>query len=197
MDSLIEGYRRFRAEEWPTQRARYQAMAANGQKPHTMVIACSDSRVDPATVFGAGPGEIFVVRNVAGLVPPYQPDGGRHGVSAALEFAVRVLKVARIVVLGHAQCGGVKALVEGAPQVAQDFVVPWMTVASAVLRDGGDHDLAHYERAVVRLSLDNLMSFPWIAEEAAAARLSLYGCLFDVHDGTLSRLEGDRFITLS
>ena len=103
MDRLIEGYRRFRAEVWPGQKARYEALSSDGQKPETLVIACSDSRVDPATVFGAAPGELFVVRNVAGLVPIYQPDAGYHGTSAALEYAVRVLKVARIVVLGHVQ----------------------------------------------------------------------------------------------
>jgi len=193
MDRLIEGYRRFRAEAWPAQRARYQRLSIHGQKPQTLVIACSDSRVDPATVFGAGPGELFVARNVAALIPRYRPDGGCHGASAALEFAVRVLKVAQIGVLGHAQCGGVQALVEGAPPEAQDFVAPWMAAAQAALRDGAGHDMAHYEGAVVRLSLENLMSFPWVAEAIVEGRLSLHGCRFDIHDGTLSRLEGGAF----
>jgi len=197
MDRLIEGYRRFRAEAWPAQRARYQRLSIHGQKPQTLVIACSDSRVDPSTVFGAGPGELFVVRNVAALIPRYRPDGGCHGASAALEFAVRVLKVAQIVVLGHAQCGGVQALVEGAPPEAQDFVAPWMAAASAALRDAGDRDLEHYEGAVVRLSLENLMSFPWVADAVAEGRLSLHGCRFDIHDGVLSRLENGRFIPIT
>lgn len=119
MDRLLEGYRRFRAEVWPAERARYEALARKGQRPETLVIACSDSRVDPQTVFGAAPGDLFVVRNVAGLVPSYHPDAGYHGTSAALEFAVRVLGVARIVVLGHAQCGGIQAMVEGAPKEAR------------------------------------------------------------------------------
>jgi carbonic anhydrase len=105
MDPLIEGYRRFRAEVWPAERARYEALANWGQNPEAMVVACSDSRVDPQTVFGAAPGELFVVRNVAALVPVYSPDPGHHGTSAALEFGVRVLKVPRLVVLGHGQCG--------------------------------------------------------------------------------------------
>src|SRR5689334_17838841 len=109
MDELIAGYRRFRAETWARERERFAALAA-GQRPHTMVIACSDSRTDPQMVFGAAPGELFVVRNVANLVPPYQPDAAYHGTSAALEFAVRVLGVARILVLGHAMCGGIQAL---------------------------------------------------------------------------------------
>ena len=120
MDRLIEGYRRFRTEFWPGQRERYEALANSGQSPETLVIACSDSRVDPQTVFGAAPGELFVVRNVAGLVPTYQPDAGYHGTSAALEFAVRVLKVKRIVVLGHVHCGGILAMVEGAPPEARE-----------------------------------------------------------------------------
>lgn len=194
MNGLIEGYRRFRAEAWPAQRARYQALATHGQNPQTLVIACSDSRVDPATVFGAGPGELFVVRNVAGLAPRYLPDGGCHGTSAALEFAVRVLKVAQIVVLGHAQCGGVRALVEGAPPEAQDFVAPWMAAAAPALRDGEGRDMAHYETAVVRLSLENLMSFPWVAEAIVEGRLSLHGFRFDIHDGALSQLKDGRFV---
>lgn len=113
MDELLDGYRRFRSEVWPSERARYEQLARRGQRPKTLIVACSDSRVDPQTVFDAAPGELFVVRNVAGLVPPYSPDGVYHGTSAALEFGVRVLKVENIVVLGHAQCGGVAAMVQG------------------------------------------------------------------------------------
>ena len=196
MERLLEGYRRFRAEVWPAERARYEALARRGQRPQTLVIACSDSRVDPQTVFGAGPGELFVVRNVAGLVPPYRPDAGYHGTSAALEYAVRVLGVAQIVVLGHAQCGGIKAMVEGAPAEALDFVEPWMRIAESVLGalpaqvEGGDL-LQHCEGAVVRLSLANLATFPWIAEAVAAGRLTLGGFRFDIRTGVLARLEGD------
>ena len=198
MDRLIDGYRRFRTSVWAAERARYEALARSGQSPETMVIACSDSRVDPQTVFGAGPGELFVVRNVAGLVPPFNPDAGYHGTSAALEFAVRVLKVARIVVLGHAQCGGVQAMVEGAPKEARDFVEPWIAMAEPVLRsvpkDIDSSELLHRcEEAVVRLSLANLMTFPWIAEPVTAGRLKLDGFRFGIRTGVLERLEGDRF----
>ncbi len=199
MDDLIEGYRRFRAETWPAERARYQTLA-EGQHPETMVIACSDSRVDPATVFGAGPGQLFVVRNVAGLVPPWTPDAGYHGTSAALEFAVRVLKVSRIVVLGHARCGGVQAMVEGAPPEAQDFVAPWMQIATSALSHPpapGAEPLTHYETEVVRLSLDNLMTFPWIADAVHAGRLKVQGFRFDIHTGILSRLEQEGFTPVS
>ena len=196
MDRLLEGYRRFRSEVWPMERARYEALARKGQRPETLVIACSDSRVDPQTVFGAGPGELFVVRNVAGLVPPYRPDAGYHGTSAALEYAVRVLGVAQIVVLGHAQCGGVQAMVEGAPEEAQDFVEPWMKIAAPVLRAlpeevaNGDV-LGQCESAVVRLSLANLATFPWIAAAVAAGRLALGGFRFDIRTGVLARVEKD------
>ncbi len=201
-DKLIEGYRRFRAETWPTERARYEKLALAGQRPGTLVVACSDSRVDPATVFGAGPGELFAVRNVAGLVPPWTPDAGYHGTSAALEFGVRVLKVSRIVVLGHARCGGVQAMVEGAPLGAQDFVEPWMQIAAPVLAHkpdaGADADarLTHYETEVVRLSLENLLTFPWIAGPVSAGTLQIEGFRFDIHTGTLSRLEDSGFVPI-
>jgi carbonic anhydrase len=202
MDRLIAGYRRFRAEVWPVERARYEALAKWGQRPETLIVACSDSRVDPQTVFGAVPGELFVIRNVAGLVPPYRPDAQAHGSSAALEYGVRVLKVARIVVLGHARCGGVRAMVEGAPAEAQDFVEPWMAIAKSALapipaQGATDEVLCHYEAEIVRLSLANLMTFPWIAAEVAAGRLALHGFSFDVHTGVLSRLEEGRFAAVT
>jgi carbonic anhydrase len=193
MDALLEGYRRFRAETWPEERARYQALARWGQRPETLVISCSDSRVDPQTVFGAVPGELFVVRNVAALVPPYAPDANYHGTSAALEFGVRVLGVQKIVVLGHALCGGVMALMDGAPAEARDFVEPWMGMAAGV-RDPEADALEpearrdRYEAAVVRLSLANLMTFPWIAEAVEAGRLALHGFRFDIHTGILARV---------
>ena len=195
MDALIEGYRRFRAETWPTERARYEALAHWGQSPETMVISCSDSRVDPQTVFGAVPGEMFVLRNVGGLAPPYEPDGGHHGASAAIEFGVRVLKVKRLVVLGHGQCGGVRAMAYGAPPEAPDFVAAWVDIARPALfaAAGADENsrLAAIEAAVVRLSLANLMTFPWIADLAAKGRLAVEGFLFDIHTGALARVLPD------
>ncbi len=194
LDRLLAGYRRFRAETWPADRARYQALSLEGQSPQTLVVSCSDSRVDPTTVFDAAPGELFVIRNVAGLVPPYSPDGGCHGTSAALEFGVRVLRVCRIVVLGHAQCGGVRAMVEGAPPEAADFVAPWMQAASAALPTNRrpfqnlEEILAECEMGVVRASLANLLTFPWIAEAVHENRLSLYGMQFDIHTGVLANV---------
>lgn len=197
MQDLIAGYHRFRELTWPRQRERF-ATLAEGQSPKTLVIACSDSRADPAMIFDAAPGELFVVRNVAGLAPPYQPDGGRHGVSAALEFGVRVLGVERIVVLGHARCGGVAALVHGAPPEAQDFIPPWVEIARPALsfvEPDGDPDLDACEKAVVRVSIENLRGFPWIAEAEAAGRLRLIGARFDIASGELTTMDADgRFI---
>jgi carbonic anhydrase len=198
MDHLIEGYRRFRDTTWPTEKARYEALAHWGQSPDTLVVSCSDSRVDPQTVFGAVPGELFVVRNVAGLVPPYEPDGHYHGASAALEYAVRVLKVGHVAVLGHALCGGVQAMLQGAPN-AQDFVEPWMKMAEGILRNvplgvTGNDLVAYCETEVIRLSLANLMSFPWVDEAVAAGRLKLQGFRFDISSGVLAQLDGARLV---
>jgi carbonic anhydrase len=200
MDRLIEGYRQFRATTWPAQRLRYEELAEE-QNPETLVISCSDSRVDPQTVFGAGPGELFVVRNVAALVPKYQPDANYHGTSAALEFGVRVLKVKRIVVLGHARCGGIQAMVEGAPEEARDFVEPWLEIAKEALRSRPTppesvNKLTHYEIEVVRLTLENLLSFPWINDAVKSGVLGLHGFRFDVSTGVLGLLEGDHFVSV-
>jgi carbonic anhydrase len=195
MDALLEGYRRFRNETWPAQRSRYEALARWGQSPETMIIACSDSRADPQTVFDAVPGEIFVLRNIAALVPPYEPDAHYHGTSAALEFGVMVLKVKKLVVLGHGQCGGVRAMALGAPPEARDFVAHWVDLARPALAaaTGADETarLTAIEAAVVRLSLANLMTFPWIAEAVAAGRLTLHGFRFDIHTGVLMKVEAE------
>ncbi len=201
MDRLIEGYRRFRKEVWPEERARYERLASAGQSPETMVIACSDSRVDPATVFGAVPGELFMVRSVAGLVPPYAPDTGQHGTSAALEYGVRVLKVKRLVVLGHAQCGGVRAMVDGAP-IPTDFVDKWMAIAQPALRctreaGQGDDVYARCETEVLRLSLNNLVTFPWIAEAVKAGQLQVQGFHFGIQSGVLAKLQGDKLVPVT
>jgi carbonic anhydrase len=201
-DALLSGYRRFREERWPEARAEYEALASKGQKPHTLVVACSDSRADPALIFDTAPGQLFVVRNVANLVPPYEPDGHLHGVSAALEFGVKVLKVSRIMVMGHAHCGGVNAMLHGAPADCQDFVAPWVQQGAPVVRRIADgcppEELEQRaEEAVVRLSLANLRTFPWIAEREAAGSLALSGVHFGIADGVLRSLRDDGFVSLA
>ncbi|TCZ62942.1 carbonic anhydrase [Roseicella aquatilis] len=196
MQRLIEGYRRFRAETWPREKARFEELAAQGQRPRGMVIACSDSRVDPQMIFSAGPGELFVVRNVANLVPPYMPDAAFHGTSAAVEFAVRVLEVEELVVMGHALCGGVKAVLEGVPPAAGDFVAGWIKIADraravALTCDDPEARQEAAEHEAVRISLANLMTFPWVAEAVEAGRLRLRGAHFGVATGRLVLLQPD------
>ncbi len=194
-DALISGYRRFREERWPGARADYEALA-KGQRPHTLIVACSDSRADPALIFDAAPGELFVVRNVANLVPPYQPDGHLHGVSAALEFGIKVLEVSRVVVMGHAHCGGVNAMIHGAPDSCRDFVEPWVGMAAPEVSgavDGLPPEQVEQaaEEAGIRLSLKNLRTFPWIAEREVAGRLVLSGLHFGIAAGELRVLRKD------
>ncbi|MFW2342103.1 carbonic anhydrase [Brevundimonas sp.] len=194
-DPLLAGYRRFRAHQWPRARAAYETLAEAGQTPHTLFLACSDSRADPALIFDAAPGDLFVVRNVANLVPPYAPDGGLHGVSSALEFGVKALKVSRIVVMGHALCGGVQAMRSESGAAGLDFVEAWVdqgrpTVRQALASCDHDHAVQVSEEAIVKLSLDNLRTFPWIAEREAAGELTLTGLHFGIADGVL-RVLGD------
>lgn len=203
LDTLFDGYRRFRAEVWPERRRLFQDLARDGQSPRALVIACSDSRVDPGMVFNAAPGELFIVRNVANLVPPYEPDRSYHGTSAALEFGVCVLKVPRIIVLGHAMCGGVQALLRGFPPGAQDFVEPWMTgIAQEARRrtlacepTDAEAAQAQCELETVKLSLRNLMTFPWVASRVSEGTLALHGGSFDIRTGVLSYLAEDGSFT--
>jgi len=195
MDDLIAGYRRFRAGTWRAERARFEELSVHGQHPRALVIACSDSRTDPQMVFNAAPGELFVVRNVANLAPPYGPDNHPHGISAAIEFAVRGLRVREIVVMGHAMCGGIKALLDGTPAEITDFVGQWVRIAEPARRRAMQvspelrHDFCEHE--AVRLSLDNLMTFPWIKSAVVAGELTLHGCFFGIRSGVLERLGAD------
>ncbi len=196
MNSLIPGYQRFRATRWPEQHKLLESLADQGQKPAALVLACVDSRVDPATIFDARPGELLIVRNVANLVPPYLPDAASHGTSAALEFGVRVLEVPDLVVLGHGRCGGVQALLNGAPQNARDFVETWMSIAEpARLRTPAslppEERQQYCEHEVIKVSLGNLMTFPWIAERVRAGKLRLHGAWFAIHSGQLTILQPD------
>jgi len=197
MDKLLDGYRRFRTGGWTAHRERLQTLADEGQKPHALIVACSDSRADPAMVFDTAPGQLFVVRNVANLVPPYDPDGDFHGTSAALEFGVRVLEVPHLIVMGHQKCGGVHSLVHGFPERAQDFVEPWMRMAQpavdAARAAGTPEDLIDdvCEHETVKLSLNNLRTFPWIAAREADGRLQLHGFRFGIADGLLEQLQLD------
>ena len=195
MDGLIEGYRRFRASTWREERGRFDELSRLGQRPRALVIACSDSRTDPQMVFNARPGELFVVRNVANLAPPYGPDDQPHGVSSAIEFAVRSLRVSEIVVMGHAMCGGISALLNGAPNEVSDFVGQWVRIAEparlSALQAPPERRQEVCEHESIRFSLENLMTFPWIEQAVAAGALKLHGCFFDIRSGVLERLGRD------
>jgi carbonic anhydrase len=190
---LIEGYRGFLDGRLRHEQDRYRELAEAGQSPEVMVIGCCDSRVSPEAIFDARPGELFVVRNVANIVPPNEPDGHAHGVSAALEFGVAVLKVKHIVVLGHARCGGVKAFAENAePLSPGDFIGNWMRLmAPAAAKAGPQRDLSwsdyltRLEQANVANSLDNLRTFPRLRQLIELGQVAIHGAYFGVATGEL------------
>lgn len=190
---LIDGYGAFLSERLPREQSRFRELAETGQHPEIMVIGCCDSRVSPEVIFDARPGELFVVRNVANLVPPYQPDGHYHGTSSAIEFAVRDLAVAHIVVLGHSGCGGVQALLQPAEKSEErEFIAGWMAIAGrarAALPAAAPHHAHERSRAVeqaaIRVSLENLRTFPWIRSPLMEGKLSLHGWWFDLEAGEL------------
>jgi carbonic anhydrase len=193
--ALIEGYQRFRTDSYLKQKSRYDELASDGQAPPVMVISCCDSRVDPASVFDTVPGQVFALRNVANLVPPFELGGGLHGVSAAIEFGVLGLEVRHIVVLGHAQCGGIKASLSGSDLVRSgpSFVDKWMGLISeardAVMASNPDDAQHQLELETVKVSLANLRSFPFIAEREQAGKLKLHGAYFGIAEGRLHVLD--------
>jgi carbonic anhydrase len=199
-DDMIEGHRRFRETGWRRERERWSELA-EGQSPKVMIIACSDSRVEPSIIFDARPGEMFVVRNVANLAPPFETAPGHHGVSAALEFAVTQLEVEEIVVMGHGFCGGCAAALtgefDGAEHGEGHFIADWVDL----LRDARDRVRARHatigrealqdmEMEAVKVTLANLRTFPWIAEREGDGRLTLHGCHFSIAEGRLYLLDG-------
>jgi len=202
-EHLLSGYRNFMAGRYASESDRYRTLARDGQTPETMVIACCDSRSAPEAIFDAGPGELFVVRNVANLVPPYAPDGGHHSTSAALEFAVQSLKVKNIVVMGHGRCGGIGAALNTshAPLSPGDFIGKWMSmvapaaeaVNSSTLLTASERQTA-LERISIRYSIANLRTFPCVSILEGKGRLTLSGAWFDISTGELwvmNRETGD------
>jgi carbonic anhydrase len=197
-NDLLTGYHRFRKSDYRRQRDRWEELS-QGQSPKVMVIACSDSRVDPAQIFDTSPGEIFVVRNVANLVPPFELGGGRHGVSAALEFAVTQLEVPEIVVMGHGACGGVHAALTrrfaGKAPGAGGFIAHWVDMLDEardriVAEHGeGEEAIRALELETVRVSIANLRTFPCVPEREAAGKLKIHGAYFAIADGALHVMD--------
>ncbi|MBW3099176.1 carbonic anhydrase [Pseudohoeflea coraliihabitans] len=199
-DHLWNGYRAFMTGRYSDERARYRQLAERGQEPHTLVIACCDSRAAPETIFDCGPGELFVVRNVANLVPPYEPDGNYHSTSAAIEFAIQALKIRDILVMGHGRCGGIQAALDpnAKPLSPGDFIGRWISLlkpSAEKIRDsdlltGGERQTA-LERISIRSSIANLHSFPNIAALAEKGELRVHGAWFDISSGELWVMDRD------
>lgn len=192
-NDLVQGFQRFRARFFESDRALFERLARQGQSPKVMVIACCDSRVDPAIITDCDPGDLFVVRNVANLVPPCEEGGGYHGTSAALEFAIRYLRVEHVIVMGHARCGGIAALISDPGAGAWQFVAPWMSIARqarervvASMPDASTSEqAAACERMAIRSSLKNLITFPFVREAVSSERVTLHGWYFDIENGEL------------
>jgi carbonic anhydrase len=197
LEELRVGYARYQKSRLPEYRPLFKKLADRGQNPKALVIACSDSRVDPALMFDQDPGDLFVVRNVANVVPPYEPKPGYHGTSAALEFAVKGLGVTDVIVMGHAQCGGIQALLKmtsGEPPPGE-FIGPWMSIARPAVQAARQDDesaqdqAVRTEHAVVRLSLENLKTFPWVTERVEQGLLTLHGFYFNIGNGSVMWLN--------
>lgn len=194
LDRLVAGFRGFQAHYYEQRPERIVDLVQQGQHPKVLMVACSDSRVDPAILLNAEPGDLFIVRNVANLVPPYAPDGNYHGTSAAIEFAIRDLKVEHVVVLGHSRCGGIRALIDaaGTADVAQpakrDFIGPWVSICDHAR---GHNSSEEVEREAIKISLQNLMTFPWVEDRVSAGDLTLCGWWFQMETGNLWELNTD------
>ncbi len=193
-NDLLDGFQRFKKKYFEEQPELYRQLVTEGQSPKTLVVACCDSRVHPVQILDAEPGDIFVVRNVANLVPPSVDDGKTHGTSAALEFAVEHLQVEHLVILGHGQCGGIKSLMEGMHSSEKyRFIDPWMRIAKPardkVLEDYPDAEFAELcrrcESESIKVSMQNLLTFPWIKQRVESGKLSIHGLYFDIESGEL------------
>lgn len=197
---LLDGYKSFMAHRYAPEEARYKVLADKGQSPTTMIIACCDSRSAPETIFDAGPGEMFVVRNVANLVPPFQPDAAQHGTSAAIEFAVIALQISNIVVMGHGRCGGIKAALDphATPLAQGDFIGKWMTLLRPASEAVSKYTLltdrerqTMLERFSIRNSISNLRTFPYIKNLEDEGKLAIHGAWFDISTGELWVMNED------
>jgi carbonic anhydrase len=203
-ETLTDRYRRFKHRHFVPNADHYEELATYGQNPDTMVISCSDSRVDPETIFNAMPGELFIVRNVANLVPPYETGGRYHGVSTAIEFAVMNLRIKHLIIMGHSGCGGVKAALDqsAAIQTEAQFISRWMSMLDdarlSVLASHQNSPQAAKQEALekegVKQSIRNLRTFPFVRDQEERGRLSLHGAHFDIKTGTLTVLNHSRGI---
>lgn len=197
LQRLVTGFRQFREKYFDSENSLYRQQLANSQSPKTLIIGCSDSRVDPALITSSGPGDLFVVRNVANLVPPYETGGMHHGVSAAIEFAVVNLKVENVIVMGHRQCGGIRALVSGIHTDSESFIDRWVAIArpahfrALAANPNADQETLcqHCEREAIKISLANLRSFPFVRDAEKNRGMNVIGAYFDIETGQLLELN--------
>lgn len=206
LEFLKEGFKDFKKNYYENDKSYIDKLVKSGQKPKFMVIACSDSRVDPAILFQTKPGEVFAVRNVANLVPPYSPDKGHHGVSAAIEFGVLDLKIKHIIILGHAHCGGITALCNNynldlvAPKtkkIKREFIDSWMNIAAPIMKKVNSKDcsepLQHFiEKESIKNSIQNLKTFPWVIELIKNKQLNIHGWWFDLKSGNIFSFDEEK-----
>ncbi|GAO37687.1 carbonic anhydrase [Sulfuricella sp. T08] len=201
IEKLVDGFKRFRSNNYEENHNLFDRLTKQGQSPKTIVVGCCDSRVDPAIVTDCDPGDLFIIRNVANLVPPFETSGNYHGTSAALEFGVRNLEVENIIVLGHAHCGGIRALLNETPgaEPQEGFVTNWMRVAanarnrvlSRMHGESQEYQQRACEQEAILVSLDNLLTFPWILKRVAQKKLVLHGWYFDLEHGELLHYNSD------
>jgi carbonic anhydrase len=198
--TLLDGHANFLAGRYSREKERIRDLADTGQQPRTMIIACCDSRAAPEMIFDAGPGELFVLRNIANLVPTYQPDGGQHGTSAGIEFAVKVLEIENLVVMGHGRCGGIKAALDPdlKPLDEGDFIGKWVSMLGELPSQLGQNSLltsaerqTALERISIRNSIRNLRTFPYVSSLEAEGRLAIHGAWFDISTGELWIMNKD------
>lgn len=195
-NKLLHGYREFRDKYAHGDKSIMYYLSSHGQQPDTMVVACCDSRVDPALILQCDPGDLFVVRNVANIVPPYEKDEAHHGTSAALEFGVRFLNVKHLILLGHSQCGGIQALLNYDDKNQNDFISNWVSILD---EDKSDiHDVDDYAKLAIKKSYQNCLTFPWIKQKVDQGQLAIHLWYFDIKSGHIFNYSeaGNQFIPL-
>lgn len=191
LEKIFKGYQGFRKKYTLGQKSIMRSLSQNGQQPKIMVVACCDSRVDPALILQCDPGDLFVVRNVANIVPPYEKDAGHHGTSAALEFAVGTLKVCHLILLGHSQCGGIRALLDQEDAPPNDFITNWVSILGEPAKKNTDVDA--YAKRALQQSYENCLGFPWVYERVCEGTLIIHQWFFDIKTGqvfTYDRTQG-------
>lgn len=183
LKKILQGYQTFRQKYAHGDQSVMQYLSHYGQQPQVMVVACCDARVDPALILQCDPGDLFVVRNVANIVPPYEKDEVHHGTSAALEFGVRFLKVKHLILLGHSQCGGVQALLNSDSSIKDDFITSWVSLIKT--DDLNPHDPDDYAKSALKQSYQNCLTFPWIKDAMDQKQLDIHLWFFDIKMGQI------------